>query len=180
MEIAHPFLGHPLSNAHAQFWIHSALQFLPSTEFETHRKVIPYFSPDGLHDLYRETHPALEIAPVPILSPVGVGRHKGSYQIGVPSMKLKTIIADPTRPRRCPGKVLDDLRYLLDSEFTGHPKWVVRALDGRWSRIWLKVNEDARLEQMIKQLQKLVDVAQVERHGGNHQVFERLEDLVSV
>ena len=52
--------------------------------------------------------------------------------------------------------------------------------DGRLSRIWLKVNEDARLEQMIKQMQKLADVVQVAEHGADHQVFERLEEFFSV
>ena len=49
--------------------------------------------------------------------------------------------------------------------------------DGRQSRIWLKVNEEARLEQMVKQMQKLADVVRVERHGADHEVFERLEDF---
>lgn len=47
--------------------------------------------------------------------------------------------------------------------------------DGQCSRIWLSVNETARLEQMIKQLQKLEDVFDVARHGADHEVFVRLE-----
>ena len=43
------------------------------------------------------------------------------------------------------------------------------------SRIWLTVNEDARLEQMIKQIEKLEDVRAVRRHGAEHEVFEQLE-----
>ena len=43
------------------------------------------------------------------------------------------------------------------------------------SRIWLLVFEDQRLEQMILQLEKLVDVLSVRRHGAEHEVFERLE-----
>ena len=43
------------------------------------------------------------------------------------------------------------------------------------SRIWLLVYEDQRLEQMILQLEKLVDVLTVRRHGAEHEVFERLE-----
>ncbi len=48
---------------------------------------------------------------------------------------------------------------------------------GATSRIWLTVNEDARLEQMVKQLEKLEDVLSVHRHGAEHQVFERLEEF---
>lgn len=48
---------------------------------------------------------------------------------------------------------------------------------GATSRIWLLVNEDHRLEQMIKQVEKLEDVLSVRRHGAEHQVFERLEDF---
>jgi acetolactate synthase, small subunit (EC 2.2.1.6) len=46
---------------------------------------------------------------------------------------------------------------------------------GEMSRIWLTVNEDARLEQMVKQIEKLEDVRVVRRHGAEHEVFERLE-----
>jgi acetolactate synthase-1/3 small subunit len=48
---------------------------------------------------------------------------------------------------------------------------------GEISRIWLTVNEDARLDQMVKQLEKLVDVRTVRRHGAEHLVFERLEEF---
>ncbi|HRP76828.1 MAG TPA: acetolactate synthase small subunit [Rhodocyclaceae bacterium] len=43
------------------------------------------------------------------------------------------------------------------------------------SRIWLLVFEDQRLEQMILQLEKLIDVLSVRRHAAEHEVFERLE-----
>ena len=43
------------------------------------------------------------------------------------------------------------------------------------SRIWLLVFHDQRLEQMVKQLEKLEDVLGVRRHGADHSVFERLE-----
>ena len=46
---------------------------------------------------------------------------------------------------------------------------------GEMSRIWLMVNEDARLEQMVKQIEKLEDVRAVRRHGAGHEVFEQLE-----
>ncbi len=47
--------------------------------------------------------------------------------------------------------------------------------EGRTSRIWLLVNEDQRLSQMIRQMEKLEDVIAVRSHGPSHEVFERLE-----
>ncbi len=47
--------------------------------------------------------------------------------------------------------------------------------NGKTSRIWLLVAEDARLEQMVRQVQKLEDVLCVRRHEAEHQVFEWLE-----
>ena len=49
--------------------------------------------------------------------------------------------------------------------------------NGSTSRVWLMVNEDGRLEQMVKQLEKLEDVLAVRRHGAEHEVFERLEEF---
>ncbi|THF66847.1 acetolactate synthase small subunit [Pseudothauera nasutitermitis] len=49
--------------------------------------------------------------------------------------------------------------------------------DGKRSRIWLLVYDDQRLEQMVRQLEKLNDVRAVRRHGAEHEVFERLEDF---
>jgi len=49
--------------------------------------------------------------------------------------------------------------------------------DGTHSRIWLLVFDDARLSQMIAQVEKLEDVIRVERHGADHRVFERLEEF---
>ena len=49
--------------------------------------------------------------------------------------------------------------------------------NGATSRIWLTVNEDARLEQMTRQLEKLEDVLNVRRHGAEHQVFERVGEF---
>ena len=49
--------------------------------------------------------------------------------------------------------------------------------NGERSRIWLMVNEDGRLDQMVKQVEKLEDVLSVRRHGAEHEVFERLEDF---
>ncbi|RPJ61552.1 MAG: acetolactate synthase 1 small subunit [Acidobacteria bacterium] len=48
--------------------------------------------------------------------------------------------------------------------------------DGHRSRIWLLVNEDERLENMVKQLDKLEDVLDISRHGADHQIFSRLEE----
>ena len=49
--------------------------------------------------------------------------------------------------------------------------------DGVTSRIWLMVNEDIRLDQMVKQVEKLEDVLAVRRHGAEHEVFGRLEEF---
>ena len=45
------------------------------------------------------------------------------------------------------------------------------------SRIWLRVKDDERLEQMMLQLYKLEDVLKVRRHGANHAVFGRIEEF---
>ena len=47
--------------------------------------------------------------------------------------------------------------------------------NGATSRIWLLLNADERLEQMIKQAAKLEDVYEVRRHGADHGVFKDLE-----
>jgi acetolactate synthase-1/3 small subunit len=47
--------------------------------------------------------------------------------------------------------------------------------DGRQSRIWLLVNEDQRLVQMMKQVEKLEDVIAIRRHNADHAVFQDLE-----
>ena len=47
--------------------------------------------------------------------------------------------------------------------------------DGTHSRIWLLVNEDQRLPQMIRQVEKLEDVTAVRRHHADHAVFTQLE-----
>ena len=48
---------------------------------------------------------------------------------------------------------------------------------GERSRIWLRVVEDQRLNQLILQLGKLVDVLEVRRHAADHQVFLQLEEF---
>ena len=47
--------------------------------------------------------------------------------------------------------------------------------NGQQSRIWLLVNEDQRLTQMIRQVEKLEDVTAVRRHHADHAVFTELE-----
>jgi acetolactate synthase I/III small subunit len=47
---------------------------------------------------------------------------------------------------------------------------------GLQSRVWLLVNADQQLEQVIKQAAKLEDVLEV-RRGGDKAVFERLEEI---
>ncbi len=47
--------------------------------------------------------------------------------------------------------------------------------DGRLSRIWLLVNEDQKLDQILKQVSKLEDVIEVRNHEADHEVFVRLE-----
>jgi acetolactate synthase I/III small subunit len=48
---------------------------------------------------------------------------------------------------------------------------------GVQSRIWLRVNADQRLEQMVQQVLKLEDVVGVRRHGADHEGFVRLEEF---
>ncbi|MGB3223509.1 MAG: acetolactate synthase small subunit [Desulforhopalus sp.] len=45
---------------------------------------------------------------------------------------------------------------------------------GDVSRMWLKVNEELKLEQVIKQLLKLPDVISVKQHADGHEVFSHL------
>lgn len=49
--------------------------------------------------------------------------------------------------------------------------------DGTRSRIWLLLNEDQRLAQVIKQAEKLEDVIAVRRHHAEHAVFSQLEEF---
>lgn len=47
--------------------------------------------------------------------------------------------------------------------------------DGAKSRIWLLVPGTDKLEQMVRQLEKLEDVQQVIGHGEDHLVFRQLK-----
>ncbi len=55
----------------------------------------------------------------------------------------------------------------------------VPVADGETSCIWLQVDEADRLEQVIKQIQKLPDVQNVYREEGEHPVFSGLYAFVS-
>ncbi|AKL14409.1 Acetolactate synthase isozyme 1 small subunit [Phytobacter ursingii] len=46
--------------------------------------------------------------------------------------------------------------------------------DSEHSRIWLLVNDDQRLEQMISQIEKLEDVVQVVRNQSSPGMFNKL------
>lgn len=48
------------------------------------------------------------------------------------------------------------------------------------SRIWLLVNEEEKLEQMVRQTEKLVDVLSIERKAVNDSVFTHMEDYFQV
>ena len=51
--------------------------------------------------------------------------------------------------------------------------------DGTKSVMYLLVNDDDRLEQITKQLQKLHDVLNVElKHEYDHTIFDKMHDLI--
>ena len=49
---------------------------------------------------------------------------------------------------------------------------------GETSKIWLLVNVESRLDQMVKQVDKLEDVLGVERHDDGHEVFKKMAEFV--
>lgn len=49
---------------------------------------------------------------------------------------------------------------------------------GQTSKIWLLVNVEANLDQMVKQVDKLEDVLGVERHDHGHEVFVTMSEFV--
>ena len=49
---------------------------------------------------------------------------------------------------------------------------------GDTSRIWLLLNVEDRLDQMVKQVDKLQDVLAVERHDHGHAVFAKMAEFV--
>lgn len=48
---------------------------------------------------------------------------------------------------------------------------------GKESRIWLLVQEDDRLPQMISQVEKLEDVLKVRRHGAEMRIFDQVAEF---
>jgi acetolactate synthase-1/3 small subunit len=50
---------------------------------------------------------------------------------------------------------------------------------GERSRLWLMVNEDERLDQLEKQLMKLVDVVELRHHGENLEILKRFADFTA-
>jgi acetolactate synthase-1/3 small subunit len=52
----------------------------------------------------------------------------------------------------------------------------IHSMHDEQSHIWLLVNEEDRLEQVIRQTEKLVDVLSIERQGVNDTVFTHMED----
>jgi acetolactate synthase-1/3 small subunit len=50
--------------------------------------------------------------------------------------------------------------------------------DAQTRRIWLRVGDGARLEQVESQLRKLYDVREVRRHPRGHPVFQGLDAFV--
>ncbi|MFC3396692.1 acetolactate synthase small subunit [Brenneria rubrifaciens] len=48
---------------------------------------------------------------------------------------------------------------------------------GGESRIWLLVQDDRRLPQMISQVEKLEDVIQVQRHGDEKRIFDQVAEF---
>jgi acetolactate synthase-1/3 small subunit len=51
--------------------------------------------------------------------------------------------------------------------------------DGERSRLWLMVNEDERLDQLEKQLMKLVDVLELRHHGENPEILKKFQDFTA-
>ncbi|WP_409308220.1 acetolactate synthase small subunit [Pectobacterium sp. B1J-3] len=48
---------------------------------------------------------------------------------------------------------------------------------GAESRIWLLVQDDQRLPQMISQVEKLEDVVNVQRHGEEMRIFDQVAEF---
>jgi acetolactate synthase-1/3 small subunit len=48
--------------------------------------------------------------------------------------------------------------------------------DGKRSRVWRSIQDERRMEQIVKHLQKLRDVIDVQLHTAEHEVFVKLED----
>jgi acetolactate synthase-1/3 small subunit len=46
------------------------------------------------------------------------------------------------------------------------------------SRMWLLVNEEAKLEQIIRQTEKLIDVLEIGRHSVADSVFAKMKSII--
>ncbi len=51
--------------------------------------------------------------------------------------------------------------------------------EGRLSRMWLQVNEEEKLDQVVKQLQKLEDVRDVDYYQNGSGLFAGIEEVLS-
>lgn len=51
--------------------------------------------------------------------------------------------------------------------------------DATESKMWLQVNEEEKLEQVIKQIAKLEDVRQIIHRQNSDDFFQRLEEMVA-
>lgn len=45
------------------------------------------------------------------------------------------------------------------------------------SRMWLLVNEENKLDQVIRQTEKLIDVVTIRRHEVSDSIFEKIESI---
>jgi acetolactate synthase-1/3 small subunit len=52
--------------------------------------------------------------------------------------------------------------------------------EGRTSRIWIRIEGNGRLDQIVKQLRKLEDVRSVGFHTAEHNHFMKLEDFFRI
>ncbi len=51
----------------------------------------------------------------------------------------------------------------------------IQGQKGRRSRMWLLVQEEDKLDQVISQTEKLIDVLDIKRHNVGDSVFEKVE-----
>jgi acetolactate synthase-1/3 small subunit len=51
--------------------------------------------------------------------------------------------------------------------------------EGRLSRMWLQVNEEEKLDQVVKQLQKLADVQEVNYYTKGSELFFGIEEFLN-
>jgi len=51
--------------------------------------------------------------------------------------------------------------------------------ESRLSRMWLQVNEEEKLDQVVKQLQKLADVREVNYYSKGSELFAGIEEVLN-